>query len=367
MKYRMRYKTLIIFVSVLCLLSPATTAWSQNGGNGVTPRNIIFIIGDGFGVGQLTAMKSMLVETALDSFPVGGLVSTHSRSSFVTESGAGGTALSTGERVASRRIAQREDGAPLRTLLEAAKAAGKSAGAVSTSSVTHATPASFLTHASDRDREMEIAVGIARSGVDVVIGGGRRFFLPTDAGGAREDGRNLAEEMRAAGYTVATEPSAEFPEADRLLWLLDEDGLPPAGTRDYSLRDLVLAALSRLVRNDAGFVLMIEGSQIDWACHDNNFAQLKEELRDFDGAIAAALDFADGDGETLIVVTADHETAGLALTGAAPDGSDMKAHWISDDHTANMVPLLARGPAAERFGGLKRNDEIGRLLHALLR
>ncbi|MDX9757638.1 MAG: alkaline phosphatase [Bacteroidota bacterium] len=363
----MRQKTLPFALAALCLLLSGPRAMAQDGGERGTPKNIIVLIGDGLGVGQLTTMKALLGEISLDAFPVGGLVATQSRNNFVTESGAGGTALSTGERVRNRLISQREDGTPLRTLLEAASAAGKATGTVSTSAVTHATPASFLTHAGDRGREMEIAAGIARSGADAIIGGGRRFFLPSGAGGAREDGRNLVEEMQAAGYTVATEPAEEFPDAEKLLWLLDEDALPPAGKRAYDLRHLVLAALSLLARHDAGFVLMIEGSQIDWACHDNNFAQLKEELRDFDGAVATALDFAAGDGETLIVVTADHETAGLALTGTAPDGSDMVGHWISDDHTANMVPLLAVGPAAHRFGGLKRNDEIGRLLHELLR
>ena len=363
----MRQKTLHIAIAAVCLLLSGPRTMAQDGGARGTPKNIIVLIGAGFGVGQLTAMKALLGEIALDAFPVGGLVATQSRSNFTTESGAGGTALSTGARVANRLISQREDGTPLRTLLEAAKTAGKSTGAVSTSSVTHATPASFLTHASDRGREMEIAAGIARSGADAIIGGGRRFFLPSGAGGAREDGRNLVAEMQAAGYTVATDPSEEFPDAKPLLWLLEDDALPPAGKRSYSLRHLMLAALSLLARNDAGFVLMVEGSQIDWACHDNNLAQLKDELRDFDGAVATALDFAEGDGETLVVVTADHETGGLALTGAAPDGSDVAAHWTSDDHTANMVPLLARGPGAERFGGLKRNDEVGRILHALLR
>ena len=353
-------------VLILILIS-AAAAFSPLTAQTPAPKNIIVLIGDGMGIGQLTAMKMHLGDIALDAFPVGGFVSTQSLSNFVTESGAGGTALSTGERTQSRLISQRPDGTPLRTLLEQAKLAGKSAGAISTSSVTHATPASFLTHCADRSREFDIATGIVASGADVVIGGGRQFFLPVAERGKRKDGRNLIREMQQAGYVYESKPDAEINGDAKLLWLLDEDGLPPSAKRDYSLRDLVLVALQTLARDTDGFVLMVEGSQIDWAGHDNDFTALKSELQDFDGAIGAALDFAQGDGATLVLVTADHETGGLALLGDAPDGSDMTGKWIHGDHTGNMVPVLAYGPAAERFGGIKRNDEVGRLLHELLR
>lgn len=354
-------------LTLILLLISAAAAFSPLAAQTPLPKNLIVLIGDGMGIGQLTAMKMHLGDIALDAFPVGGFVSTQSLSNFVTESGAGGTALSTGERTRSRMISQRPDGTPLRTLLEQGGRVGKATGAVSTSSVTHATPASFLTHCEDRGREFDIAAGIAASGVNVVIGGGRQFFLPAAEGGKRSDGRNLVKEMQQAGYVYESRPDAEIAGDAKLLWLLDEDGLPPSDKRDYSLRNLVLAALHALSRDPEGFVLMVEGSQIDWAAHDNDFTALKSELRDFDGAIGAALDFAQGDGETLVLVTADHETGGLTLMGDAPDGSDMTGKWIHDDHTGNMVPLMAYGPAAERFGGIKRNDEVGRLLHELLR
>ena len=147
------------------------------------PRNIIFLIGDGMGAGQLTAMKLLLGDIALDAFPVGGMVLTQSQSHFVTESGAAGTALATGERTANRRISTRDDGSPLPRLCAAAQDARKAVGVVVTSSVTHATPAAFLAHSEDRDREFDIAVGIRESDANVLIGGGRRFFLPESDGG----------------------------------------------------------------------------------------------------------------------------------------------------------------------------------------
>ena len=330
------------------------------------PKNIILLIGDGFGAGQLTAMKMLIGGIALDAFPVGGMVLTQSASDFVTESASAGTALSTGDRTASRVLSRRPDGTPLFRLLSRAQRAGKATGVIATSSLTHATPAAFLTDAGDRGKEFYIAEGIANSGADVLIGGGRRFFSPDGSGGARSDGRDLLGEMRDRGYAVFTDSTAQSPARGRLLWLLAPEGLPAAQDRQYAQRAHVETALRLLSEDADGFVLMIEGSQIDWAAHDNDFTALKAELRDFDGSISAALEFARADGQTLVVVTADHETGGLALTGHAPEGADMQAHWISGDHTGNMVPLFAFGPAAERFGGIHRNDEIGRLLHQLL-
>lgn len=356
---RLRQLPAILFLLVLT----ATSLHAQED----RPRNIILLIGDGMGIGQLTAMKTHLGRIALDDFPVGGMVLTQSLDNFVTESAAGGTALSTGERTASRRVAMRPDDTPIPRLFETARDNGKAVGVVVTSSITHATPAAFLALAADRAKEFDIAVGIREATPEVLIGGGTRFFLPISGGGDREDGRNLVREMRDEGYAVLTDSAMQPPASGRLLWLLGEEGLPPASKRTFTQRALVGTALGLLARHEDGFVLMVEGSQIDWAAHDNDFDALLAELRDFDGAIAAALDFARKDGTTLVVVTADHETGGLSLTGQRADGSDMQAHWSSGDHTANIVPLFAFGPASARFGGLHRNDEIGRMLKGLLR
>ena len=112
---------------------------------------------------------------------------------------------------------------------------------------------------------------------------------------------------------------------------------------------------------------MVEGSQIDWACHDNQFDNLKAELRDFASAISAALDFAQSHPGTLVLVTADHETGGLTLGGTRPDGSDLSGTWATDDHTACMVPVFAFGTGAERFGGIHPNSRIGALVLEFLR
>jgi alkaline phosphatase len=129
---------------------------------------------------------------------------------------------------------------------------------------------------------------------------------------------------------------------------------------------MVQHAISTLSRRVEGFVLVVEGSQIDWACHDNDFETLQAELLDFEGAVTEGFRFAQQDGATVVVVTADHETGGLALIGDEPDASDVEGRWISDGHTACMVPVLAYGPGSHRLGGLHRNTEIGRILFSLL-
>ncbi|MFZ1731793.1 MAG: alkaline phosphatase [Bacteroidota bacterium] len=357
-----RFLWLLIILSFAAAASP-----SRSNAQSEAPENIIFLIGDGMGAGQLTVMKTVLGGIALDAFPVAGFSMTQSLNDFATESAAGGTALSTGERTNNYMISQRPDGTALPTLLEAARVRGKGVGVVVTSSLTHATPASFLSHVPNRKMEFDIALQIAGSGADVLIGGGRRFFLPQEKGGDRKDGRNVIAEMQADGYVYADTIDAALPARGRLLWLLADEGLPSASKRAYSLKDLVKAAIALLSQNGNGFVLVVEGSQIDWAAHDNDFAELKAELRDFDGAISAALSFAEKNAKTLLVVTADHETGGLAVIGNKPDGSDMQGKWIWGEHTGNMVPVFAMGPGSYIFGGIHRNNEIGRMLHDLLK
>jgi len=344
----------------LVLLFAACAARAQD-----SPRNIIFMIGDGMGFGHLSALLLDKPQARMAGLPVTGFSLTSSLTSLVTESGAGGTALSTGRRTANRRIGMDSAANPLQNLLEHARSFGKAPGVVATSSITHATPAAFLSHETTRRREFEIAGQSAGSSVETLIAGGLKYFRPAGKGGARNDGRDLLAEMEASGYSVRD--SIDCPsDADRFIILGAEEELPPAGRRSYSLADLVRCSLSRLSRREAGFVLMVEGSQIDWAAHSNDFQQLLLELRDFDEAVGVALDFATTDENTLVVVTADHETGGLSVIGDRPDGSDMRGIWASTDHTADLVPLMAFGPGCRHFSGMHRNEEIGSLLFSLV-
>lgn len=372
-----------ILFSALFLLSFAATLPAQSASpdlreglrdDGTHPRNIVLLIGDGMGTAHLSLLRLMDQARIFDAFPVAGFSQTESADHLVTESAAAATALGTGVRTNSRIVGLAPDGSPLRNLLERARERGKSTGVVVTSSVTHATPAAFMAHVSSRELQYDIAEQIAASGPEVVMGGGKKFFLPKNKGGGRADGRDLTGEMADAGYRVIlgdaasaqlSVPANVMP-GDRLLFLGADDGLPSAGAREVSLRDMVMHALALLSAREAGFVLVVEGSQIDWAGHDNDFTTLKKELRDFHDAVGEVLSFARSDGSTAVIVTADHETGGLALVGQNPDGSDVTGLWVSGDHTASMVPVLAAGPGSARFGGIHRNDEIGQLLQALL-
>ncbi len=351
-----------ILLLISLLMPPACTVARPQ--TGEPPRNIILLIGDGMGPAQLSALHLADGHSQFTRMPVGGFLLTSSATHLVTESGAGGTALATGVRTRNGFIGMDSARRPLVSLFEQARRHRMATGVVVTSGVTHATPASFMAHVDSRKKQAEIAAQIAKGRADVIIGGGREWFLPVGAGGSRDDGRNLAAAMREAGYAVALrhDTSVTMP----LLMLLADDGLPVAGARSYTLCDLTQTALDLLEHAEQGFVLMIEGSQIDWASHDHLFEQMLREMRDFDGAVGAALDFAARDARTLVVVTADHETGGLSLFGRNPDGSDLHAKWSSDDHTASLVPLFAFGPGADRFGGLHRNDEVGRMLQELI-
>lgn len=328
------------------------------------PRNIIVLVGDGMGAGQLSALHLADGRSHMMRMPVGGFSITSSATHLITESGAGGTALATGVRTRNGFIGMDTARQPLPSLLERARGRGLATGVISTSGVTHATPAAFMTHVDSRKKQHEIAAQISEGRADVIIGGGWEWFLPKDAGGTREDGRDLLAALRGRGYAVAMrhDTAVTMPMA----MLLAPDALPPAGKRPFGLKDLASVALEQLARDAEGFVLVVEGSQIDWAAHDNLFEQMLLEMRDFDAAVGVALDFAERDGRTLVVVTSDHETGGLTLFGRNPDGSDLEGKWSSDDHSAGMVPVFGFGPGAARFGGIHRIDVIGRMLHELL-
>jgi alkaline phosphatase len=329
------------------------------------PRNIILMIGDGMGVAQVSALRLRIGRTQFDRFPTAGFSVTCSADRLVTESASGATALSTGRRTSSGRIGMDSAGKPLQTILEYAKSLGKATGVVATSAITHATPAAFLAHVDSRKKQEEIAGQITVAGVNVLIGGGRQYFTSAQEGGSRADGLNLLLSMGGKGYPIFDTLRAVPERFSSMVMLLAPDGLPPAGGRATTLSGMVDCALGVLRRQEKGIFLMVEGSQIDWAAHANDFPQLLRELAEFDSAIGRVLDFAGREGSTLVVVTADHETGGLSLLGEKPDGSDLRAVWNSTEHSAAMVPVFAFGPGRERFGGIHENAEIGRLLFRL--
>lgn len=339
---------------------PAQTPDGAPGsGAGDAPPRVILFIGDGVGTAYWSALRFEREGLAIEEFPVVGLVDTRSSSHRVTDSAAGATVYATGERTYNGAIGVGPDSLPRRTILQMARDRGMATGLVATSSITHATPASFAAHVVSRRMEPEIARQMAEQGVDVLLGGGRKFF-----DGTAEGATDLLPGLRESYVFVEDAESLRALALDtisNLLGLFAEGGMPRAAKRSPTLPEMTWAALEVVGRSPGGFFLMVEASQPDWRGHSNEeFAEVVEEMADFDAAIRVALEYQSRHPETLIVVTADHETGGLALQ-RGPEG-EMIAKYTTTSHTGSMIPLFARGPGAEAFGGIKDNDLIGRLL-----
>ena len=333
------------------------------------PENIILFIGDGMGVSHISAGKIARGNINLERFSTVGLVTTHSANRLITESAAASTALATGYKTNNRAISVSVDKEPLKTLFEYAKEKGKSIGVVVTKSVTHATPAAFLAHADDRRQQTDIAEQIATSDIDVLIGGGWAYFVPdSDKGSKRKDQKNLLAVLETRMPVIlSNDELAAHIESPKLAALLAPRDLPQASDRDYDLSRLTQIAIYILSKNRNGFVLMVEGSQIDSAAHDHDPQYLIAELIDFDAAVGTGLDFAQKNDRTLIVVTADHETGGLAVhDGSIKDRQVASTAFTTTGHTAAMVPLFAYGPGSARFKGIQDNARIGQNLIGLL-
>jgi alkaline phosphatase len=328
------------------------------------PHNIVLMIGDGMGVAQLTAARIEAGRLEMERLPVGGLESTWSASLLVTDSAASGTAYATGSKTLNGTVSMSPEGEPLETVLEHAEDRGMATGLVVTCSVTHATPAVFVAHVASREDDIEIARQMAASGVEVLFGGGRSFFLPRAEGGERDDGADLVAAMRERmPVALSADEFRRLGATDRAAALLAGEQPPGARERDPDLRELTEKALEVLSRDEDGFFLMVEGSQIDWAAHENEHDWLVDEVLDFDSAVGAVLDFAERDGRTLVIVTADHETGGYTLLeGSLERRAVTEPDFACDEHTATMVPLLAYGPGSEAFGGIGDNAAVGRRL-----
>ncbi|MFN7115898.1 MAG: alkaline phosphatase [Saprospiraceae bacterium] len=323
------------------------------------PKNIILMIGDGMGVSQITAgLYSNNNRLALEKFPVVGFHKSYSFDDLITDSAAGATAFACGVKTYNGAIGLNADTIPCTTILEESERNGLATGMVVTSTIVHATPASFIAHQQIRVLNEEIAADFLKTDIDLIIGGGKRYFDRRDI-----DNRNLYEELERKGYFVSDYMKAELtqlglnPKQNFAYFTADTDPLPAPAGRDY-LPYAVKQALPFLEqRSDKGFFLMVEGSQIDWAGHARKGDILIEEMLDFYKAIEIVLEFAHKRGNTLVIVTGDHETGGFSIT----EGSKMnrlKTAFTTNGHTAALIPVFAYGPSAQLFSGIYENTDI---------
>ncbi len=358
-------KLILLFITIAVVSckqypTPATIVITEN-----KPvkqaKNIILMVGDGMGLTQISAgMYSNGNTLNLEKFPAVGLHKSYSADNLVTDSAAGATAFSCGIKTYNGAIGVNTDTLPVQTILEEAELKGLATGLVATSSIVHATPASFVAHSRYRKLHEDIAADFLKTEVDYWVGGGKAFFSNRE-----NDERDLYKELRAKGYTVSDYFEQDFEEVNTnvkgnfAFFTANKEPLPKAQGRDY----LVKAAsegvrfLDKHDEEDKGFFMMIEGSQIDWGGHANKTDYIISELLEFNEAIGKVLAFAKQDGETLVVVTADHETGGFAINPGSTMDTIVGA-FTSDYHTATMIPVFAYGPGSELFNGIYENTAI---------
>ncbi|MEZ4989689.1 MAG: alkaline phosphatase [Saprospiraceae bacterium] len=324
------------------------------------PKNVILMIGDGMGISQITAgMYYNGNRLNLEEFPVVGLHKPYSSSNLITDSAAGATAFASGIKTYNGAIGVSPDTSAVKTILEEAEEHGLATGLVATSTIVHATPAAFIGHVSSRNKMEEIAESFVETEIDLFIGGGKKYFS-----NRKKDKRDLLKELATKGYYISDytkEPLTEIvlDYSKNLAYLTDEDSPKTEKQGRDFLKPAAQVATNFLSNRsrEKGFFLMIEGAQIDWGGHANNADYIISEMIDFDETIGAVLDFAKADKETLIVVTADHETGGFAIN----PGSTMekiKSGFTTDYHTGTLIPVFAYGPGADLFSGIYENTEI---------
>ncbi len=322
------------------------------------PKNIILVIGDGMGLSQISAaFYNNGGHYILEKFPVVGFQKTNSANNLVTDSAAAGTAIACGCKTKNNSIGIDSLGNRCESILEEAERNGLATGLVVTSSIQHATPASFIAHQPARNLYEDIALDLVESSVDLFIGGGKQHFERRE-----KDDRNLTAELKAKGFDIydyfSNDLNALKPDTLKRFgfFTADKEPLSAFSGRDY-LPDAAKLAVNFLShRSPNGFFLMVEGSQIDWAGHSNKVEALYAEMADFDLTLKKLLEFAKNDGNTLIVVTADHETGGLGLNAGTP--RMLAPKFTTNGHTATMVPVFAFGPKSELFRGIYDNTEI---------
>ncbi|MFD1955483.1 alkaline phosphatase [Paenibacillus thailandensis] len=398
---------------------PISGAEAQSNAENGKAKNVIFMIPDGFSAAYATNYRLFKgEETLLDSMLVG-MHRTYSASSEITDSAAAGTAFATGVKTNNGMISTSPDGKELKTILEAAEEEGKASGLVATSTITHATPAVFASHVASRSDEADIAPQLIANGVDVLLGGGKKYFP-----------ESLLNEAKEKGYDYISDKNglAEAEESDKLIGLFAEEGMAPELDRDStnepSLREMTRTALDVLQKNKDGFFLMVEGSQIDWAGHDHDAAWAMKDSEAFKQALEEVLEFAKQDKNTLVIVAGDHDTGGMSVGGyghgdvkleelhkVTATGNFMAAQldetrsnikevvkqyttfdltdaeiqkikesetpdiaindvvserasvgWTSTNHTGVDVPLYAYGAGSDLFEGLHENTDIPGLI-----
>jgi alkaline phosphatase len=369
-----KYSFLLVFLWLV-----ASWGYAQD-----KPKYVFYFIGDGMGVNQVLGTEMYraelqgnigVVPLQFSLFPNVTMATTFSATNGVTDSAASGTALATGEKTKNGAIGVLKDQkTPVSSIAVWAKDAGYKVGVTTSVSVDHATPSAFYAHQASRNSYYNIGLDLYEAGFDFYAGSD--FLEPNS-----KNGKNLYELAPEKGYTIARgykDFLKKSKKADKMILFqpevtsrIDRSAIPYAIDRkkgDLTLQEITRSAINFLSKdNDKGFFLMVEGAKIDYAGHAKSVPGSIIETFCFDLAVAEALKFADQNGETLVVVTGDHETGGLVLLDGDEQTGRVMGVYVTNDHTPAMLPVYAYGPGAEKFTGVYRNTEIARRIKSMIK
>lgn len=326
-------------------------------------KNVILMIGDGMSLMHVyTAWTANRGKLWLENAQATGLSKTWAVKKLVTDSGSGGTSLATGVKTVYHAVGVDPEGKPLTSLVDVAKELGKDAGMAVTCRLWDATPCDFCCHNIDRDKEEELVGDYPTSGVDFVFGGGAQKFTN------RKDGRDIFKELQKKGYHVSRtlDDFFAYDKNSRIFAVPYDKDTPLPDERGNLLARASMKGISLMNQNKNGFFMMIEGSQLDDYGHFNQLDLLMKETLDFDQTVGEVMKWAAKDGETLVVVTADHETGGLTLVNGNKDDGRVECCFSTKDHSGAMVPVYAFGPGAENFTGIFENTDVFKKIKKLM-
>jgi len=343
---------------------PTYTPTYRNDGAKKKIKNVILLIGDGMGLNQvMAAAYANNRELTMLNMKSVGIQYYNPNDDFIGDSASGGSALATGEVSWTRHISSNKDGSEeYPALTNYFKALGKATGVVSLGDIADATPAVFYGHTSERDSTDKITSYWLTSDVDLICGPGTSYVERP-----RKDGLDMLNGIKANGYSYTKNATAVDQVSGKLICLDDRMGAYATEETLPFLADITRASIRKLSQDSKkGFFLMVEGAKIDYAGHSDCFPASVIEEFSFDLAVAEALKFADSNGETLVVVTADHETGGLTLLDGDLETGHVLAVYNSDDHTPTVVPVYAYGPGSREFIGTYLNIEIARTIKKLV-
>jgi len=333
--------------------TPYQPTYKNDGGQGKV-KNVILLIGDGMGLAQIQAASSANGgQLNILKMQHIGLSKTEALNSDFTDSAAGGTAMAIGKKTNNRYIGVDEQGKASANIPDTLAALQVKSAVISSGDIADATPAAFYAHQIDRSLSEAIAADFQHSNVDILVGSNPKSFT-------KNKDAELLTKLSKKGYQYVTSLEAfQASKSGKQLVLLDDSATRPVRSgRGEMLKTAFLKTVALLAPNKQGFFMMAEGAQIDYGGHANDLPYVVSELHDFDKVVAEALKFADSDGETLVIVTADHETGGLSLLDADHHKNLVRGNFSTDDHTNIMVPVFAYGPGAKAFSGVYQNNEL---------